>query len=123
MLILSIVFLAVALGLCAILYRVLCRDAALTEDKENLLLFMLTLIWFFSLFGGAVGNKYFADKSTTEAQKESEQNEKRLHERNQYLRKQLELGFEQRENYKQILSDSLDILKMKNEIKTLNEGK
>lgn len=70
MLILSIVFLAVALGLCAILYRVLCRDAALAEDKENLLPFMLALILFFSFVGGVVGSKYFADKSTTEPPKE-----------------------------------------------------
>lgn len=123
MLILSIVFLAVALGFCAILYRVLCRDAALTEDKENLLLFMLTLIWFFSLFGGAVGNKYFADKSTTEAQKEAENDYKNCVERNIYLRNQLDLNKEKREDYARILRDSLEVLELEEKIKTLNEGK
>ena len=123
MLILSIVFLAVALGLCAILYRVLCRDAALTEDKENLLPFMLTLIWFFSLVGGVVGSKYFADKSTAEAQKEAENDYKNCVERNIYLRHQLDLNKEKREDYARILRDSLEVLELEEKIKNFKQAK
>jgi uncharacterized protein HemX len=94
-----------------------------TQKEKDFLVILLFLICLLALGTGVFGNEYKHQQTATEAQKESEQNEKRLHERNQYLREQLELGFEQRENYKQILSDSLEILKMKNEIKTLNEGK
>lgn len=122
MLILSIVFLAVALGLCAILYRVLCRDAALTEDKENLLPFMLTLILFFSFVGGVVGSKYFADKSTTEAQKEAENDYKNCVERNIYLRIQLDLNKENRDDYARILRDSLEVLELEAKIKNFKQS-
>ena len=94
-------FIACTIGAFLISAFSLAAIWELTQDKATKYFFalLLFLICLLSFGAGMFGAKDAHEQTATEAQKEAQKTER------------------------QILSDSLEILKMKNEIKTLNEGK